>query len=57
MGGASKRAAVGAFAQHGVADSLMPGNDVLCGEAAHQIMTGLRVEKQAHRGKGPIVIT
>jgi hypothetical protein len=57
MGDASKRAAVGAFAQHGVADSLMPGNDVLCDEAAHQIVTGLRVEEQAHRGQGPIVTT
>ncbi|CAG9988383.1 unnamed protein product [Clonostachys byssicola] len=49
MGDASKRAAVGAFTQHGVADSLMPGNDALCDEAAHQITAGLRVEEQAHR--------
>jgi hypothetical protein len=35
----------------------MPGNDVLCDEAANQIVTGLRVEEQAHRGQGPIVTT
>ncbi|CAH0048281.1 unnamed protein product [Clonostachys solani] len=57
MGDASKRAAVGAFAQHGVADSLMPGNDVLCCEAAHHIMAGLRAQEQARRGQGSIVIT
>ncbi|VUC35821.1 unnamed protein product [Clonostachys rosea] len=57
MGNASKRAAVGASAQHGVADSVMPGNDVLCCEAAHHITAGVRVLEQARRGHGSTVTT